>query len=124
MTPSQPLKNYIRSARKRAGLSQGDLAYLLGGRGGKMVSRYELFQREPMLPMALAFEAALGVPVQELFSTFSQSARSTVQRRAKVMEMQLRHRKDTRAIERKRETIRRILATSEGNGGSSSSISS
>ncbi len=121
MTPSQPLKNYIRSARKRAGLSQGDLASLLGGRGGKLVSRYELFQREPMLPMALAFESALGVPVNELFKGLAETARQTALRRAKVMELQLRNKPATRATERKRQSLRRIIERSSDEVSTNSS---
>ena len=114
MTATQPLKNYIRSARKRAGLTQEELAYLLGGRGGKLVSRYELFRRAPMLPAALASQAALGVPAHELFSGVYQSALRTVLRRARVMEIQLRGKPRTLAIERKRQTLRRILELERG----------
>ncbi|MBI1784308.1 hypothetical protein HYR69_04115 [Candidatus Sumerlaeota bacterium] len=114
MTPTKPLKNYIRSARKRAGLTQDDLAYLLGGRGGKLVSRYELFERQPMLPAALACQLALGVPVGELFGGVYQAARHTVQHRAKVMELKLRHQPASRLVERKRQTVRRIIESGDG----------
>jgi len=113
MAQSKRLKNYIRSARKRAGLTQDELAYLLGGRGGKLVSRYELFEREPMLPAALALEAALGVPSRELFAGIYEEALETVKHRAGVMEMQLNHKAASKLVERKRQTIRRIIETGD-----------
>lgn len=115
MAQSKRLKNYIRSARKRAGLTQDELAYLLGRRGGKAVSRYEMFEREPMLPTAMAFEVALGVPAHELFARAYEDARDIVQHRARVMDIQLRKKPASRAVERKRQTIQRIFrAKSEG----------
>jgi len=111
---AQPLKNYIRSARRRAGLTQDELAYLLGGRGGKMVSRYERFEREPMLRAALAIQAALGVPAHELFAAAYHDARKTVVRRARVMELQLRRKLNMRRKEQKRRTLDRILEVAEG----------
>jgi len=106
---AQPLKNYIRSARKRAGLSQDELAYLLGGRGAKLVSRYERFERAPRLEAALAFEAALGEPASELFAGTFDSAREKVRHRARVMELQMRRNRRSTLTARKEATIRKIL---------------
>lgn len=106
---AQPLKNYLRSARKRAGLTQEDLAYLLGGRGAKLVSRYERFEREPRLAAALAFEAALGEPARELFAGTFESTRERVCHRARVMELQMKRNRRSARVARKEATIRRIL---------------
>jgi len=62
------LNNYLRTYRKRASLSQDEVAYLLGCRSGAKVSRYERFARQPTLQTALAYEAIFGVPVRELFA--------------------------------------------------------
>ena len=62
------LENYLRTYRKRSGLTQREVAFLVGCRNGAQVSRYEKRRRLPPLRMALACEAAFGVPVSELFA--------------------------------------------------------
>lgn len=61
------LPNYIRTYRKRAGLSQDEVAFLLGSLGGSLVCRYEQFRRKPTLTTALALGAIFRTPVSELF---------------------------------------------------------
>src|SRR3989442_14407584 len=62
------LENYLRTYRKRSGLTQREVAFLVGCRNGAQVSRYEKRRRLPPLRTALACEAAFGVPVSELFA--------------------------------------------------------
>src|SRR2546429_9576493 len=62
------LENYLRTYRKRSGLTQREVAFLVGCRNGAQVSRYEKRRRLPPLRTALACEAAFGVPVAELFA--------------------------------------------------------
>jgi transcriptional regulator with XRE-family HTH domain len=64
---SSKLKNYLRTYRKRAGLSQDEMAFLLGCRSGSKVSRYECFARQPGLETALAYKIIFRVPTCELF---------------------------------------------------------
>jgi transcriptional regulator with XRE-family HTH domain len=63
----RPLNYYLRSYRRHAHLTQAKLAYLLGASTGVKVSRYESGNRTPSLETGLAYEAALGVPVCQLF---------------------------------------------------------
>jgi transcriptional regulator with XRE-family HTH domain len=65
---NQRLPNYLRTHRKRAGLSQDDVAVLLGGHSGAAVSRLERFRRQPSLKTALVLEAIYRVPVREFFA--------------------------------------------------------
>src|SRR5690348_9779208 len=53
------LDNYLRGSRKGAGLSQDQMAYLVGVSDGTQVSRYERFSTKPSLETALAYEAVL-----------------------------------------------------------------
>ena len=66
--PSHNLPNYLRTYRRRAGISQDDVAFLLGCRCATTVSRYEHYARRPSLRTALACEAIFRAPVSELFS--------------------------------------------------------
>jgi transcriptional regulator with XRE-family HTH domain len=67
------LPNYLKSYRKRAGLSQTEVAFLLGDANRSTVSRYESQDIMPPLPTVLALEAVLGASVSELFSGVYQS---------------------------------------------------
>jgi transcriptional regulator with XRE-family HTH domain len=83
------LENYLRMYRKRAGLSQDEVAYLLGGKSGTIASRYERFRRTPSLETALACEAIYGVPVKELFAGVSARAERLVRHRARLLRKRL-----------------------------------
>jgi len=66
---AQPkLHNYLKTYRRRAGLSQDELAYLLGCADGAKVSRYERRERQPSLETLLAYQVLLGPDASELFA--------------------------------------------------------
>ena len=64
--PRRPLNNYIKTHRKRLGLSQDELALLIGAAEGATVSRYES-GRLPSLETAIALSRIFGVSVESLF---------------------------------------------------------
>src|ERR1700682_3702001 len=80
------LPHYLRIERRRAGLSQTDIAALLGIRTASKISRYERGRRLPPLKTALAYEAILGKPIAELFGGTFGSIRGEVARRARAFE--------------------------------------
>jgi transcriptional regulator with XRE-family HTH domain len=75
------LENYLRTYRKRSGLNQEEVAFLLGRETGAQVSRYEKRHRLPSLATALACEAIYGVPVAELFAGIRQRVGKGVEKR-------------------------------------------
>src|SRR5437016_1624620 len=77
--------NYLRSYRLRWGLSQGELANLLGWRGAEVVSRIEQKQRPPTLKLVIACFILFGAPAAELFPDISASIDMDVM--ARVWEM-------------------------------------
>jgi len=62
---SHKLENYLRTYRKQSGLSQDEVAYLLGCQNGTKVSRYERFARKPSLETLFAYEVVFGAPARE-----------------------------------------------------------
>jgi transcriptional regulator with XRE-family HTH domain len=86
------LPHYLRHHRKRLGLFQSDVAYLLGVTTGTKVSRYERYSRTPTLETALACEAIFGVPASELFAGIYEKAERRVLTRAKVVIARVRKR--------------------------------
>ena len=59
---------YLRGFRKRANLTQQDLAHLLGFARAVSVSKYETHHRGYSLDTALRLQVIFRVPVAELFS--------------------------------------------------------
>ena|SRR5205085_8096576 len=82
---SRKLQNYLRTYRKRFGLSQKELAFLLGVKGSEKISRYEKFQQVPNLKTALMLQALLGAPVSELFAGIYEQAEREASKRARAL---------------------------------------
>jgi transcriptional regulator with XRE-family HTH domain len=76
---------YLRSYRLRWGLSQGELATLLGWKGAEVVSRLEKKQRPPSLKLVIACFILFGASAAELFPDISASIEMDVM--ARVWEM-------------------------------------
>src|SRR5258708_21096626 len=75
--PNPKLPNYIRTHRKRACLTQGEGAFLLGSKSSAGISRHERFKQTPDLQTLLAYEMLFQTPVRHLFS----STREAVEQR-------------------------------------------
>lgn len=79
------INNYLRTYRKRAGLTQGEVAFLLGCKDAGQVSRYERCRRLPTLRTALACASILRTPLEKLFAGVQQEVdREASERRAKL----------------------------------------
>jgi transcriptional regulator with XRE-family HTH domain len=81
--PSNTLTNYLRSARKKFGFHQKEIAILLGCKEGEVISRYERFRQMPGLTKALALELILQIPAKELFRGEFRKVGRAIHRRAK-----------------------------------------
>lgn len=76
------LHTYLRTHRKRAGLSQKEVAALIDAVSSTTVSRHEAARRGLSLPHAFAYEALFGVPASALFPGEYERARSLIEERA------------------------------------------
>jgi len=83
--PSRKLENYLKTYRKRAELSQQEMALFLGSRDSTWPGRHEAFIRTSSLATALSYEAIFGVPVRELFGGAYERAEYQTARRARVL---------------------------------------
>jgi transcriptional regulator with XRE-family HTH domain len=120
--PQRRLPNYLRASRKQAGLSQDDLAFLLGCGSGTKVSRYELFRRQPGLSTALALEAIFKKPARELFAGMYENAEQRTAERARRLIRRLNKDRDGPQLRRKLALLRTIAGDlSSGHGGDASS---
>ena len=89
---SQRLDNYLRAHRKNSGLTQEEVAFLLGFDNANLVSRYEKQQRMPSVQTALAYEVIFGIPIAELFAGVQQKIVSDVEKRRSELSTRLRAR--------------------------------
>jgi len=100
--------NHLLAYRKRSGLSQDEVAFLLGSLSGTIVCRHERQNRAPDIHTALAYEVIFNCQISVLFPGLYKTIQTEIAKRAKI----LRHRKfnsTTRGlVDRKRRTLEAI----------------
>lgn len=102
------LDNYLRAYRKRSGLSQDEVAYLLGSETGSKVSRYEHYRR-PSLDTALSYEVIFrlfDIPTRQLFAGRYQKVERLIRKRAARLQERIQAR--PKVPSRKLETLEAI----------------
>ena len=107
------LHTYLRTHRKRAGLSQREVATLIAAISGTTVSRHEGARRHLSLSDAFTYEVLFGVPPSALFPGEYRRACALIEARALALLKGLADSdKDTRGTRRKRlfleELVRRV----------------
>ena len=106
---SPRLENYLRTYRKKSGLTQREVAFLLGRKNGAQLSRYEKQRRLPPLRTALAFEAIFKIPLPELFAGLRESVRRETSERIEKLDADVQaptdSKRQTRLNARKRSWI-------------------
>ena len=63
---SSAFSSYLRTHRRKAGLTQSDVAFLLGLSSGQTIGKYEALVRLPSLRTALACCTVFDLPLDEL----------------------------------------------------------
>jgi transcriptional regulator with XRE-family HTH domain len=107
---SSQLPNYLRANRKRLGLSQEEVAFLLGTPSGAKVCRYERFVRQPSLETALACEVIFQKSIRELFLGLYQQIEHDVVERARVLAHRTGRRPSSRQTLQKCQTLGMIVS--------------
>jgi transcriptional regulator with XRE-family HTH domain len=102
------LVHYLRNERRRAALTQGDIATLLGGPWKGRVSWYERGAMPPT-EVALEYEAILGKHVSDLLAGAYDRASFNVRQRARELLAQDDLPNTPRRLRRRR-TLERIAA--------------
>jgi transcriptional regulator with XRE-family HTH domain len=92
--PTDPLPQYLKMFRKRSGLSQRELAALLGCKSGSKISRYERGGRRPTFEALLAYEVIFRVALDGLFRGEHTRVRRSIRQRAQRLSRTL----DSRAF--------------------------
>lgn len=74
-------RNYLRTQRKRSGLRQDDIAFLLNLNGGYEISRFERMERLPRLDAAFGLQILFGTLPHELYPGLYTKVERTTRRR-------------------------------------------
>jgi transcriptional regulator with XRE-family HTH domain len=107
--PSSRLPNYIRTHRKRACLTQEEVAFILGSKSSANVSRHERFKQTPDLQTLLAYEMLFQTPVRNLFSSTHQKVEQKLRHRIRLLIRKLTRAGHGRRIAKKIETLTAYL---------------
>ena len=109
------IMSYLRTHRKRGGLTQDEMAFLLGYQSGTKISRFERLARQPNLETALACQVVFGIPAHELFPGVFAEVEKTVTKRARLLSDQLRAQRghDRSRIRHKLAILKAIAAAAE-----------
>ena len=86
---TQRLENYLRTYRKKSGLNQSEVAFLLGHGSDQQISRYEKHRRVPPIRTALQCEVIFGAPVSKLFAGIHETASNDVKKRMRELRARL-----------------------------------
>jgi transcriptional regulator with XRE-family HTH domain len=78
--------NRIRRHRKKSGLTQEELARILGYADDGAVSRHEQSMTVPPLLIAIAYQAVFQVPISDLFPGIQSAVEQAVARRLVELE--------------------------------------
>jgi transcriptional regulator with XRE-family HTH domain len=103
------ISSYLRTFRRRSGLSQTEVAFLLGVRGHAKMSRYERLSRRPTLQAAIGLQVIFGLATKDILPQVFVAAEQKVIERAHALSRQLERETDTAQTRRKLEFLATII---------------
>ncbi len=83
------LHNYIAAHRQAAGLSQRELAVLIGVPNRSIIAKFETGRRPPNLRVLLALEIVFDTPTAELFAGLREQRAQHVEERIRELHARL-----------------------------------
>ena len=107
------LTSYLRTHRKRSGLTQSEVAYLLGLKSGQIVSRHERLDRRPNLETMFAYQIIFDVLPHELYPGLYEKVENVTKLRIQELLGRIGEDPDMGIATRKRD----ILAQAQGRIG-------
>lgn len=109
-TMAHKVTTYLRTFRRRSGLTQGELAFLLGAHSGAKVSRYERLSRRPNFRTALGLQTVFGVPADQLVPGICAEVDRNIIRRVRLLSRQLERHSDSARTKRKLRFLLSVMA--------------
>jgi DNA-binding XRE family transcriptional regulator len=106
------LKTDLRTFRRRWGLTQTELAFLIGIKSGTLVSRFEELKRTPNLSAAFACKIIFDATLAELFPGLFDDVQEAVHLRANELYEELQG-SSSKATRTKLDFLEGVLSRSE-----------
>jgi DNA-binding XRE family transcriptional regulator len=88
MSPEH-IGNYLRSHRRTCGLSQHELAHIVGYLTRFQVARHEDSAAIPALMVAISYEIVFRVPINEMFPGLYRSVEARIEEQLGMLEQKL-----------------------------------
>jgi transcriptional regulator with XRE-family HTH domain len=85
----EQIANYLRSRRRKSGLSQRELAQILGYITADPVSQHERSVKIPALLIALSYEVVYRMPISELFPGIYRTVEARIEEQLADLEEEL-----------------------------------
>ncbi len=104
-----PLINYLRTHRRQCGLTQTEVAHLLGLESGQVVSRHELRDRYPSLETLLGYQILFDALPHDLYPGVYKKVENLIQRRVRFLIDEFDNDLDDRSIAYKRQVLGSIF---------------
>jgi transcriptional regulator with XRE-family HTH domain len=104
------IMSYLKTYRKKGGLTQDEVAFLLGCESGTKISRFEHLARQPNLETALACQVVFGIPAHKIFPSVFAEVEETVTGRARLLSDRLRAQKGSPVLRHKLAILKTIGA--------------
>ena len=105
----QPFSIYLRTYRKKFGLTQREAAFLVGMETGQIVSRHESKLRIPGLKTAIAYQTVFDVPLRALLPELYREVEKVVLQRAHQLRDKLRAEPRSQRNEHKLRCVEQII---------------
>jgi len=83
------MASYLRTHRKRSGLSQREIAIVLGTLSRPQVGRHERSLAIPIFIAAIGYETVFRIPLEELFPGIYEMVRQSIEEQLSQLEMEL-----------------------------------
>lgn len=104
------LNTYLRTLRKQSGLSQMELAYLLGFGTESLVGKHERWERAPSFGNLMAYEHVFQKSSRQMFLGMYEKVGKRVDVRAEKLCLSLNRRPSSAIRDRKLKFLRAILS--------------
>jgi transcriptional regulator with XRE-family HTH domain len=105
----RPFSIYLRTYRKKFGLTQREAALLVGMETGQIVSRHESKLRTPSFKTAIAYQIVFDVPLRALFPEIYHEVEMAVLGRAEALQMTLKAERDTTRTKHKLRRLEEMI---------------
>ena len=93
--------NYAKTCRKKTGLNQNEVAYLIGLKSPHFISQTELGNEIPALSRLLIYHILCDKQIEKIFPDLSEKVSLDIFKRIAKLSKQLQHKKQTEIIKRK-----------------------